>query len=124
MLERRGCLLNSLLFLVCLLLPITGHIILTIMVLFEDQSILAKVAWLLFIWLVPIIGPLCYLLFGQRRHHVYFGRASYSKAEEAREAKAYRRSRSGEERGRGERTTGVWGPRESRDYSQPYVYQP
>lgn len=82
MFSERGCLFNSLLFLVIVFVPIVGHIILTIMVLEDDHKPLTMIVWLLFIWLIPIIGPLCYLLFGQRRSHVYLGKSSYQPQQE------------------------------------------
>lgn len=75
---NRGCLFNSLLFLVLVFIPVLGHIILTVMVLQDDHSPLGMFIWLLFIWLVPVVGPLCYLFFGQKRSHVYFGQPSYA----------------------------------------------
>ena len=75
---NRGCLFNSLLFLIIVFIPLLGHIIETVMVLQDDHSPLGMLGWLLVIWLIPFIGPLLYLLFGQRRTHVYFGRPSYA----------------------------------------------
>lgn len=75
--SNRGCFFNSLLFLIIVFVPILGHIIETVMVLQDDHSELGMVGWLLVIWLIPFIGPCLYLLFGQRRSHIYFGRASY-----------------------------------------------
>jgi uncharacterized membrane protein YhaH (DUF805 family) len=77
---NRGCMFNSLLFLVIVFIPVVGHIILTVMVLEDDHSPIGMLGWLLFIWLIPFIGPLCYLLFGQRRSHVYFGQPSYTES--------------------------------------------
>lgn len=80
---NRGCLLNSILFLVIIFVPILGHIIETIMVLDDDHSPIGKILWLAVIWLMPpwvIIGPLLYLLFGQRPRRagrVMFGQPSY-----------------------------------------------
>ncbi len=48
----------------------------TVMVLQDDHTGLGMLLWLLLIWLVPFVGPFLYLLFGQRRSRVYFGRAS------------------------------------------------
>lgn len=81
MFAERGCLFNSIVFLVCVFVPLVGHIILTVMVLEDDHEPLAALAWLLLIWLLPIVGPLIYLLFGQRRSHVYFGRGTGSGGE-------------------------------------------
>ena len=74
---NRGCLFNSLLFLIIVFIPLVGHVIETVMVLQDDHSALGMLGWLLVIWLIPFIGPLLYLLFGQRRTRVYFGQPSY-----------------------------------------------
>ena len=78
---NRGCLFNSVLFLVIVFVPLVGHIIETFMVVEDDHSVAGKILWLAVIWLMPIpviVGPLLYLLFGQRRtNRVAFGRASY-----------------------------------------------
>jgi hypothetical protein len=66
---RGGC-LSTAVFVLVLLIPIVGHIILTFMILDDDYSLSEKVLWLLFVWLVPIIGPLVYLLVGQRKNRV------------------------------------------------------
>ena len=83
---NRGCVLNSLLFLVIVFLPLVGHIIETVMVLEDDHTMVGKLVWLAIIWLMPIpviIGPLLYLLFGQRsarRGRIMFGQPSYGTA--------------------------------------------
>jgi hypothetical protein len=67
--EDRGCLANTLLFLVIIFVPVVGHIIETVMILEDDRSLAGKLIWLAVIWLLPpfvILGPLLYLLFGQR----------------------------------------------------------
>jgi hypothetical protein len=78
---NRGCFLNSLLFLVIIFVPLLGHIVVSVMVLEDDHSLVGKLLWLAVIWLMPIpvvIGPLLYLLFGQkRRSRVMFGQPSY-----------------------------------------------
>ncbi len=73
----RGCLANSLLFLVIVFIPIVGHIIETFMVLEDEHSPAGTILWLVVIWSTPVIGPLIYLLFGQRQRRVMFGRPSY-----------------------------------------------
>lgn len=84
---NRGCAVNSLLFLVIILFPIVGHLIVTYMLFEDEHSLTGKILWLLVIWLMPIpvvVGPLLYLLFGQRnpRHgRVMFGQPSYSYAQ-------------------------------------------
>jgi hypothetical protein len=78
---NRGCFANTFLFLVIVFLPLIGHIVATIMVLDDDHSLVGKLLWLAVIWLMPIpvvIGPLLYLLFGQRssrRGRVMFGQS-------------------------------------------------
>jgi hypothetical protein len=82
--ENRGCFLNSLLFLVIIFVPLLGHLLVTLLIFEDDHSTLGKIVWLLVVWLMPIpvvIGPLLYLLFGQRpraRGRVMFGQPSYS----------------------------------------------
>jgi len=74
--------MNSLLFLIIVLVPLLGHIIVTVMALEDDHTFSGKLIWLAVIWLMPIpviIGPLLYLLFGQKRPRgrVMFGQASH-----------------------------------------------
>ncbi len=79
---NRGCLMNSLLFLIIVFVPLLGHIIVSVMVIEDDHTLSGKILWLAVIWLMPIpviIGPLLYLLFGQkprRRGRVMFGQPS------------------------------------------------
>jgi hypothetical protein len=65
-------------FLVIVFVPILGHIIATIMLFEDDHSAAGTVLWLALIWLVPFLGCLLYLLFGQRRSRVMFGQSSYA----------------------------------------------
>jgi cardiolipin synthase len=74
---NRGCLFNSILFLIIIFIPLLGHIIGTIMILEDRHSPSATVLWLAVIWLLPFLGAFLYLLFGQRRSHVMFGQPSY-----------------------------------------------
>lgn len=76
--SERGCFFNSLLFLIIVFIPVLGHIIETVMVMQDDHTPLGMLGWLLVIWLIPFVGPLLYLLFGQRRSRVYFGQSSYA----------------------------------------------
>jgi hypothetical protein len=79
---NRGCFFNTVLFLVIVFFPLLGHIIASLMVLDDDHSATGKVLWLLIIWFMPpfvILGPLLYLLFGQRPRRwgrVMFGQSS------------------------------------------------
>ena len=78
---NRGCFFNSFLFLVIVFVPLVGHIIETVMVLEDDHTLAGKILWLAVIWLMPIpviVGPLLYLLFGQKtQQRIAFGRPSY-----------------------------------------------
>jgi Phospholipase_D-nuclease N-terminal len=75
--SNRGCFFNTVLFLVIVFVPVLGHILATLMVLEDDHSTTGKILWLAVIWLMPpwvVLGPLLYLLFGQRRRsRVTFG---------------------------------------------------
>jgi hypothetical protein len=80
--EERGCLTNTLLFLIIILVPVIGHLIETVMILEDDHSLVGKLIWLAIIWFLPpfvVLGPLLYLLFGQRprrRAPIRFGQPS------------------------------------------------
>jgi len=65
-----GCLLTTLIVAVCLFVPLVGHIFLTVMIIGDDLSTTEKLLWLLLVWLVPVAGPLLYLLLGQRRNRL------------------------------------------------------
>ena len=75
---NRGCLANSLLFLVCVFVPLVGHIIETVMVLEDDHSLSGTILWLVIIWALPFVGPFLYLFFGQKQQRVMFGRPAYA----------------------------------------------
>jgi hypothetical protein len=75
---NRGCLANSLLFLVIVFFPVVGHIIETLLILEDDHSLTGTILWLVVIWAIPFFGPLAYLLLGQRGpRRVMFGQPSY-----------------------------------------------
>ena len=59
-----------LLMLVVILVPIVGHIILTFIILGDDLTLGEKILWLLVVWLLPFLGPLLYVLIGQRRNRL------------------------------------------------------
>jgi hypothetical protein len=40
------------------------------MIIGDDLSTTEKLLWLLLVWLVPVAGPLLYLLLGQRRNRL------------------------------------------------------
>jgi hypothetical protein len=68
--NEMGCLLTTLIVAVCLFVPLVGHIFLTVMIIGDDMSNSEKLLWLLMVWLVPVAGPLLYLLLGQRRNRL------------------------------------------------------
>lgn len=67
--EGRGC-ISTVAFVLVLLVPIIGHIFLTFMILGDNLSLGEKILWLVVVWFIPILGPLLYLLLGQRRNRV------------------------------------------------------
>ncbi|HEU5200506.1 MAG TPA: PLD nuclease N-terminal domain-containing protein [Ktedonobacterales bacterium] len=67
-----GCAITCL-FLFVLLFPVIGSIFLTFMILADDLNCGEKILWLVLVWLVPVIGPLLYLVMGQRRNRVLAG---------------------------------------------------
>lgn len=75
---NRGCIANSLLFLVCVFVPLVGHIIETVMVFEDDHSLAGTILWLVIIWAFPFVGPFLYLLLGQKRRRVMFGQPYYA----------------------------------------------
>ena len=75
---NRGCVFNSLLFLVCVFVPGVGHVIETFMILEDQHSVAGTALWLAVVLLIPIVGPFLYLLLGQRGPRwVMFGQPSY-----------------------------------------------
>lgn len=74
---NRGCLFNSILFLIIVFVPLLGHIIATMMVLEDNHALAGTILWLAVIWLIPFLGSFLYLVFGQRRRRVMFGQPSY-----------------------------------------------
>jgi hypothetical protein len=69
--NHHGCLFNTLAALTTILVPVVGHIICTVLILGDDLSDMEKLIWLLAVWLVPVVGPLLYLLVGQRRNRIF-----------------------------------------------------
>lgn len=45
--------------------PIIGQIVLTLLILKGSRSRLSSILWIVAVWLVPHLGPLAYVLFGQ-----------------------------------------------------------
>ena len=69
-----GCATTGCLILVCLFVPVVGHIILTLMILDDDLTTAEKVLWLVVIWvLIFFVGPFLYLLLGQRKNRLFGG---------------------------------------------------
>src|SRR5260370_16865510 len=74
---NRGCIANSLLFLVIVFIPVVGHIIETVMLFEDEHSAAGTILWLVVIWTTPFIGPLLYPLFRPRHKQVMFCRPIY-----------------------------------------------
>lgn len=65
-----GCLLTTLIVAVCLFVPLVGHIFLTVLIIGDNLTTSEKLLWGLLVWLVPVAGPLLYLLLGQKRNRL------------------------------------------------------
>lgn len=72
---RHNVLVTVALILICVLLPIVGHIVLTGFIATDYMSRTEKVIWLIVVWVLWGIGPLIYLLVGQRRNRLFGGHA-------------------------------------------------
>ena len=53
---NRGCIFNSIMFLVIVFVPVVGHIIETIMVFEDDHTLAGTALWLAIISLPPLLG--------------------------------------------------------------------
>jgi hypothetical protein len=73
--SHRNLLVTIVLILVSVLLPVVGHILLTYMIARDYMTLPEKIIWLLVVWLLWWIGPLVYLLVGQRRNRLFGGHA-------------------------------------------------
>lgn len=73
--RQRNLLVTITLILVCVLLPVVGHILLTFMIINDYMSRTEKVIWLIVVWTLWWVGPLIYLLVGQRRNRLFGGHA-------------------------------------------------
>ncbi|MGZ3676824.1 MAG: PLD nuclease N-terminal domain-containing protein [Ktedonobacterales bacterium] len=71
----RGFLATGCVALICIFIPVLGHIILTVMILNDDLSGSEKLLWLLVVWVFWFIGPFLYLLLGQRHDRLFGERA-------------------------------------------------
>jgi hypothetical protein len=71
--HQRNLLVTVALILVTVFLPLVGHIILTAMILTDDLSLFEKIVWLVVVWVAWFIGPLAYLLVGQRKNRLLGG---------------------------------------------------
>jgi uncharacterized BrkB/YihY/UPF0761 family membrane protein len=52
---------------VALFFPIVGQAILTVDILLLRVNLSEKLAWIFFVWVMPFVGPLLYLLVGPHR---------------------------------------------------------
>ncbi len=77
--HHRNLLVTIILILVSIFLPIVGHVILSAFILTDDLSVLEKVVWLVVIWVAWFIGPLAYLLVGQRKNRLFGGHALFER---------------------------------------------
>lgn len=68
--NREHLVRNLILALVVVLVPVLGHLILTVIILRDELSVWQKLGWILVIWIVWWIGPFLYLLLGQRRNRL------------------------------------------------------
>jgi uncharacterized BrkB/YihY/UPF0761 family membrane protein len=60
-------LVEIILAIVALFFPILGQAVLTVDILTLRVNLIEKLAWIFFVWVMPFIGPLFYLLFGPHR---------------------------------------------------------
>lgn len=67
----RGFLATGCIALICIFIPVLGHIILTLMILRDDLTASEKLLWLIVVWVLWVIGPFLYLLLGQRRDRLF-----------------------------------------------------
>ena len=74
--HSRGVVATGCLILVCLLVPVAGHIILALMILQDDLTGSEKLLWLILSLVLWPVGALLYLLMGQRRDRL-FGQRAY-----------------------------------------------
>ena len=73
--RQRSLLVTVALILVSIFLPLIGHILLTFMIANDYMTRAEKVIWLIVVWVFWWIGPLIYLLVGQRRNRLFGGHA-------------------------------------------------
>ena len=77
--HHRSLLVTVILVLVTIFFPIVGHIILSVIILRDDLSLFEKIVWLVAIWLIWFLGPLLYLLVGQRKNRLFPGHALFER---------------------------------------------
>jgi hypothetical protein len=68
--QGAGCCALTCLVVAVLLLPVIGSFILTFLILADNLNCGEKVLWTALVWMVPVVGPMLYLLLGQRQHRV------------------------------------------------------
>lgn len=73
--RQRNIVITVALSLVCIFLPLIGHILLTFMIAKDYMTLTEKIIWLVVVWALPVIGPLLYLLVGQRSNRLFGGHA-------------------------------------------------
>lgn len=73
--RQRNLFITVALILVSVFLPLIGHILLTFMIANDYMTLTEKIIWLVAVWAIPVLGPLLYLLVGQRRNRLFGGHA-------------------------------------------------
>lgn len=73
--KQRNLFITVALILVSVFLPLIGHILLTFMIANDYMTLTEKIIWLVAVWAIPVLGPLLYLLVGQRRNRLFGGHA-------------------------------------------------
>ena len=71
--NRHSLFVTVVLILVSIFLPLIGHILVTVMIARDYMSLPEKVIWLIAVWAIPVLGPLLYLLVGQRSNRLFGG---------------------------------------------------
>lgn len=69
--RHRSLIITTLLILVCIFVPIVGHVILTYMILTDYMTRGQKIIWLIAVWVAWGVGPFLYLLVGQRHNRLF-----------------------------------------------------
>lgn len=77
--KRHNLFVTVVLILVSLFLPLIGHILLTVMIARDFMTLPEKIIWLIAVWAIPVLGPLLYLLVGQRSNRLFGGHSPFER---------------------------------------------